>query len=244
MALQEPVLRAVGLAFRLAVAPRFPDVRGSLTDVFIDFTGSREDWFWDSSSGGPPLVSAWDDERRLFLVIGPQRLDVVSEAPDVDVAAEAATQVVGPCLDLLGLSEAAACAASATWTLAAEKSADAEQALEDWIFHPELRSNLGALGGRPDDLSFEASFASDGEVFTDITAEPVTDEEASDGPFFLSDMDVDEFPPGALIVRVERRQDQAVPSAECVGRSAAQLNKLLELSERLLATVGARDDAS
>lgn len=251
MSLQEPVLRAAGLAFRLTLAPRFPDVRGLLTDVLLEVLHAGEeegesdiDWFWDSGSGSSsPAVFAWDETRRLNISLAPRRLDILSEAPDVQALNSTARHILGPCLDILGLSEAIGCSATATWTLAAEQAADAEQALEEWVFQSSLRKTFEPLGGRPDDLVFEATFAGGGDVATSFRAEPVTDEQASEGPFFLSEFEVDEFPPGALLVQVERHQNSSGSADDAVERAERHLDKVLDQTDRLLATLEARDDA-
>ncbi len=243
MDLQEPVLRGVSLSFGWEHSPLFSDVRGALTKVLVAATEAGERWVWDRMDG-EPVVMASNDERRLFTFLHPEGLEITSEHPDTDAVAAVAGSSVERCLDRLEIAELRRVGVGAYWTLAAGKANQAGAALEGWLFSPRLRTTLGALGGRPDDLIVSARFEADNGVATTLRTEPLTDEQATNGPFFISDMEASEFPPALLLVRVDREHEASFGPAEGVERSSHVLHQVLSQGNKLIATLGREDDRS
>jgi len=234
---QEPVLRNVYYEFGWLRAPRFPDVRGAITDVLRAATDSPEDWTWDSGADGAYVLS-WNAENRLHLLASAEGLSIISEHPDQRALALSGEATLAACTDLLNVKTLSHCSAGAMWTLAAKDSRDAEAALEAWLFASEFRTRLSVLGGRPDDLIVSVRFENDTGVVTMLKAEPVTDEQAANGPFFISEMEVAEFPPAALLVSLDRRHRQEDFAASAgLARSSRHLEQILAHAEKLLATV-------
>ncbi len=242
MPLQEPVLRAVSFAFGWDLPPRFPDMRGTLTDILRGALDVKKDWSWDSGPDGP-MVFAWNDEARLHALATPQGLDLVSEKPEAGKLAETAAASLADCLSTLHLDQVQRCAAAAAWTLAAEQPQEASQGLEAWLGGAALRRKLESLGGRPDDLIFSFRFGPNDGVVTTLRAEPVTDKQAANGPFFLSEMDPSEFAPASLYVHVERSHDGDFSPAEALERAGRHLEHVYSQGNKLLATVNS-DDSS
>lgn len=243
MALQEPVLRGVNLSFGWEQSPLFSDVRGALTKVLVAATEAGERWIWDRMDG-EPVVMASNDERHLFTFLHPEGLEITSEHPDTDAVTAVAGSSVERCLDRMEIGELRRVGVGACWTLAAEQADQAEAALEEWLFSSRLRTTLGALGGRPDDLIVSARFEADNGVVTTLRTEPLTDEQAANGPFFISDMEASEFPPAMLFVRVEREHEARFGPAEGVERSTRVLQQVLGQGNKLIATLGGEDDRS
>jgi len=241
VALQEPVLRSVGLGFRWALGPRYADVRGELTEILAAATDAADNWAWDVFDGDPSIL-VWNEDRRLHVIVQPRGLDIVSEHPDIDAVVAVASEVLAGCLDALNLKVVTRVSSSAKWTLAAGAAADVEKALEDWLLSPRLRTTLGPIGGRPDDLILSGRFEADNGVVTMFKTEPVTDEQAVGGGFFISDMEASEFPPASLLVDLERQHTDEFDSADGTKRSEGVLQQVLSQGSKLLATVGARDD--
>lgn len=238
---QEPVLRHAHFDFGWPLSPRFPDVRGALTDVLRAATGSRDEWSWDSSQSGPAVV-AWNEDARLHLIVTGHGMDIVTDVPDIPRLMAVANEVLAASLEILAIERLSHCGAGATWTLAAADSKDAEAALERWLFGDSFRSRLEPLGGRPDDINLRLRFENNADVYTTLGAEPVTDEQAAFGPYFPSDLDPSDFPPGALLVNINRRHEAAFEVPHGIERAEHHLDQLLAQAQKLLASVDARDD--
>jgi hypothetical protein len=243
VALQEPVLRAASVRFAWAHAHLFPDVRGALTEVLVATTGAGDNWAWDTIAGAPAVMAS-NEERRVHGLISTDSLDLVDEHPDTDALSAAAATCVERSLSLLHVTELEAVGASAIWTLAASGTTDAEAALEDWLFSPRLRTTLGPLGGRPDDLVLTARFEADNGVATTFRTEPLTDEQAAAGPWFLSDMEPSEFSPASLYVQADREHRSKSAPSDGPDRAMRVLQQLRAQTEKLLATVGSTDDST
>jgi hypothetical protein len=244
VSLQEPVLRAVTVSVEWPLPPRLPDVRGSLTDVLREALGVDEDWYWDSDSDGLTVV-VWHEEERLHTIISGKGIIVVSERPDAERALKAATSIVAPCMELLALGKASACAAGATWTLAAQDAVEAEAALEGWLASPMLRERLNPLGGRPDDLIISVRYVGDGDVSTFFRVEPVTDSQAVGGGFFLSsDVEESEFAPSSLLAATDRREGREATPDEALNRLSRHLDHVVNNTTKALASVGGADESN
>jgi hypothetical protein len=228
----------VEMRFAWALSPHLPDVGGALTDVLRGATGSPDGWAWDTGPDGP-AVAAWDDERRLHLLVTPTGLSLTSERPDSEALSAAADATLMGCAELLHVTEMAGVGSGGIWTLAAENFGEAEEALEHWVFSTHLRTTLEPLGGRPADLILTLRFDAPGNVTTFVKVEPGTDKYAATGPYFISDMDESEFPPACLIADIDRRQDQAFAPSEAVERASRQLEHVTAQGQKLLATVSA-----
>ena len=244
VAVQEPVLRVVQINVGWEMPPRFPDVRGELTDAFREITEDSGSWFWDSNSPAG-MVFASNEEKQLYLLATPDGLDIVSEAPDVGTVISAADVVISDCMRILNLKSLRHAAGGAAWTLAAEDTKGAEAALESWLFMPQMRTRLGALGGRPSDIILTLRFDTETGVTTTLKTEPLTDEQAAEGPYFLSeDLDASEFPPAVLYVSVNRSQAGDFSAGDAATRGRRYLQQILKHGAELFANVDNRDDGS
>lgn len=237
VALQEPVLRAAHFSFEWSVAPRFPDVRGAITEVLRSASGDSNDWFWDSDSESGSVIVVSNEDERLHLFARPRGVDVISEKPDLEALSGTAAACLDQCLRLLNVHEVSAARAGATWLLAAADSRQAEATLEKWLFDAHLRTTLDPFGGRPDDLVVMLRFDTESGVTTFLRAEPVTDEEAAASPYFLSDLDSADFPPAGLIVDMSRQHGDTFDATQALERAGRHLGQLRAQGERLLATV-------
>lgn len=237
VALQEPVLRAARLSFEWDLSPRFPEVRGAITEILRDATGSSQEWVWDSDEEVGPTVAAWNEKNQLFLIAGTRRLDCITESPDTPSIRDAAANSVQGCLAALNLDHLTGTMGAGTWMLAAEDSRQATEALEAWLFNESLRTTLQPLGGRPDDLIVSIRFDTGGDVTTSLRTEPLTDTQAAASPYFLSDAEPTDFPPASVIVEVERRQAEDCDPPQALSRAERHLEQVLAETERLLATV-------
>jgi hypothetical protein len=223
-------------------APRFMDVRGAITELAVAAIG-HDEWRWDNISGDPVVV-VWSEDTRLNVVVSPTGIDIASEQPDTEGVVAVAAMCVAPCLALMNVEEVSEVGGFASWTLAAADADRVESALEGWLFGPSLRTTLGALGGRPDDLILSVRFETDSGVVTILRTEPLTDEQAANGPYFFSDMKSSEFPPASLFARIDRDHRSTFPRAQAAERSQRLLNQVLVQGDKLLATVEGTDDRS
>jgi hypothetical protein len=238
VSLQEPVLRGVGLRFGWTPAPpRYPDVRGILTEILVAAVGTVDDWSWDYKEADS-TVFAWNEETRMHATLRPRALEIVNELPNLEALKNAAQQCLEPCLQALNLQAVTEVGCAASWMMAAESTSHVEEELETWLCSPSFRTKMALLGSRPDDLTIYACYGSEREVTTSIKIEPVTDEQAAEGGFFLSDLAPSEFPPAALLATLDRWQKIQLVSDLGVDQAAESLEQILSLGPHLLATIG------
>lgn len=237
MELQEPVLHSVSLSVGWRIPPRFPDVRGEITDLLLETTGDPDRWMWRGDSDSRPYVTSWSDEDRIFLIAATEGLDIYLDRPDVETVEAALSGLVDPCLQILNLDSLDGYGSGAIWLLAAEDRASAEKGFEQWLFDGQFRNKLEAVGGRPDELELDLVFGRGSDTRTLLSAEVFSDESlAEDGPF-LSEFEATDFPPGALVVDLKRQHDGEFDSAKGVADAIDQLRQLVDHGETLLATV-------
>jgi hypothetical protein len=241
VSLQEPVLRSIALRFGWTLPPRYPEVRGLLTEILVAAVETVDDWFWDATDA-ESSVFAWNEEERMHATVEPMALELVNELPNVEALNEVAQRCLGPCLDTLNLPAVTNVGCAATWMMAAESTSKVEKELETWLCSPSFRTRMAPFGSQPDDLTIYARFESDGGVGTSIKTEPVTDEQAAEGGFFLSRLTPSEFPPAALVTSIQRWQDVGLASDQGTDRAAELLEQLLPLGFKLLATIDESDE--
>jgi hypothetical protein len=198
-------------------------------------------WAWDADQDGP-IVTAWNEEQRLYFLVASKRLKIVTELPEPSSLELAARTVLPDFLTTLHLDKLEGCGAGGTWTLAAPDSHAAAEGFERWLFSARLRSKLEALGGRPDDLILSLRFDNADEVTTYLRAEPATDRYAAEGPFFVTGQ-VEDYPPASLIASIDRDQQSPLSGEAALDRARHHLEQVLNQAERALATVGFLDDA-
>jgi hypothetical protein len=229
--IQEPTLRALVLHYSWDLAPRFPDVRGAVTDIFRAATGSPEDWTWDT--GSRPMVAAWSGERRLHMMMMGTGMDVVSERPEDPLPS--VRTVLPACLHALNLVKPDECSAAAMWLLPAPTIEDASAGIESTFGAGNLRHILEPLGGRPSALELTAEFQ-DKDGRATFRAKPASAEELVDaGEYFLSDIESTELPPAAIVARIHRVRNAPDGIDSIFDVSAQLLTSVQQAGDKLLA---------
>lgn len=226
--LQEPSLRVLVVHFSWPNAPRFPDTRGALTDVLRGVTGSADDWMWDG-----PLVATWQDERQLHLIATSTGLDIVSEAPEDPVSI--AQGVLPAVMEILNLDQCA-CGAAAVWLLAAPDLREASAALEARLAHSDLRTVLEPIGGRPSRFAVDLTFE-DQDLRTQLEIKPVDAEYLSDGPEFLSELEVADLPPAAGFFRLRRERTERETTKDALDQVKRLLDGVQQAGTKIAATL-------
>lgn len=236
VSLQEPVLRGVGLRFRWTRPPRYPEVRGALTEILMAAVETADDWYWDYKEADSTVYVS-NQDARMHATLSPRELKLQNEIPNAEALNAAAHRCLKPCLDTLNRQTLIEVGCAAVWMMAAESTATVESELEGWLFRPSFRRTMAPLGGQPDDLTMYASFGSDGEVASSIRTEPLTDEQAANGNYFESDFVASDFPPTALVTVIQRWQDAQITPDQGVDRAAELLAEMLPVGRELLATI-------
>lgn len=229
MQLQEPVLKGLICSFSWPLAPRFPDVRGAVTEVLIAAVKAGDDWIWDSSR---PLVAAWSEERALHVVATGRGLDVISERPEDPVPI--ARTLLEDCLRLVNYTKVSGVECQALWMLASPTLNDASTSLEAHFGRPDLRTILEPFGGKPQRLHFAATYENDVGK-TDVEFEPATAEELADQLY--SEPELSELPPASVLARVRRDAPREASAEEALDYADRTLASLQRAGEKLLSTL-------
>lgn len=231
VSLQEPVLRAVHAEFGWSLAPRFPDMRGQITELMTMHTRAPDAWVWDAD---PPLVLAWNEERHLHLAAGGSFFEVVAEDANGPDAASAAHGLLSQIASVQNVSSLKAVEVTFVWLLAGEDRAGVAAELEERALIAGAREVFGPFGGRPDHVEIAAEFGADALTTTRVDLRSLNDTDMAEGPEFLADFSLGDLPPAALRFRLHRRQVGDFSVAEALERLDRHLEGARNAGERFL----------
>jgi hypothetical protein len=234
VSLQESVLRAVHAEFSWPLAPRFPDVRGAVTEKMRQVTQCPDDWVWDAD---PPLALAWDEQRRLHLAVGGSFVEIIAEDVEAVDLVPAARRLVPEVADLLGVTTVTAVEVTLIWLTASEDRSTAAAELESKVLVAGARDLFEPLGGRPDHVEVAAEFGAGAPTVSRLDVRSLSAEEMMETPEFLSPFAREDLPPAALRVRLHRRQRGDLAVAESLDRMDYHLDAAVAAGRRFLGTL-------
>lgn len=188
------------------------DVRGALTDAVRAFLEAPRDWSWEPT----PAIVAWNESRRITVVLGDDHLSMAFDEPTTEDVVANVQNVLDLVIRELAIVRFDGVSVYAIWLLAAETRGSAADSLQASLAAENIRTLLEPFGGRADDASFWFEFATAGKTQTSVRAMALSSEEIQESSDFASSFSENELPPAAAMVKVQRQHSADLPSSDVI----------------------------